>query len=241
MSDTLIIMGLYKYIRDGVFNPVRYKKTIEEIKMFLNINRYFIEKNNVIVLAGDSQSEKILKSLNLKVHWVFNELPAIIQNNKAHLMKHYMVAWALKKYKKDVLWVDWDNVVIKSTDDDFWKKCKKYGTPKFIYIPNYWAVVNCGVYYAPYSWLHCIEDSFSLAEVKSIRNDELLWAYCLPEDVQVKKEYWLGNMALNIWTLSEIKNITAETYFAHVRSLNFYSHIIEYLKDKGIVGGDNSE
>lgn len=221
-----IIMGLYKYIRHGKFYKTNYKKVLEEVKDFLKFNN-IPENSSLEFLAGDPESADILEKLRLKVGYLFDEseLPIKVRRNKAHFMKHYMIIRSLEKHKK-ILWIDWDNVILKWPDEDFWRYCGHLNTPKFIYIPNYWAVVNCGVCYVNVEWKNSMEKGLELVEEP---NDELIWKKILPDNVTGREEFWLGSKAINVWNLDDINLINENTYFAHVRTFEFYKPIIEHI------------
>ena len=133
-------------------------------------------------------------------------------------MKHWMCRWALQEFGEFV-WVDWDTVLLRELDEAFFAYCRAGRTPKFIRIPNYWATVNCGVYYACIDWLDAVERSF--AAVVSEPNDELLWTSVLPSDVRERAEFWWGERAVNIWDQIDFDLIGSNTYFAHVRYLEW--------------------
>ena len=135
-------------------------------------------------------------------------------------MKHWMCMWALREFG-EFLWVDWDTVMLRSPDSSFWAWCRAHGTPKFVHIPDYWATVNCGVYYAGSDWLSAMEHSFD-AEV-SEPNDELLWASVLPRDVRSRPEFWWGSRVAQIWNCSDMAAVDEDTYFAHVKHLSWAS------------------
>jgi hypothetical protein len=70
----------------------------------------------------------------------------------------------------------------------------------------------------------------SLHNSVSEPNDELLWKTILPKDVLNKGEYWWGDRAQNIWTKAEFSRITTNTYFAHVRNLQWAGEIRDHYK-----------
>jgi hypothetical protein len=127
-----------------------------------------------------------------------------------------MCLWALRTFG-EFLWVDWDTVALREPDQEFWSFCRADGTPKFIRIPNYWATVNCGVYYAGAAWADRMERSLS-APVGN-PNDELLWRSVLPECVTELSEFWWGDRIVNVWTEAEFERVTPRTVFAHVSDL----------------------
>lgn len=214
-----LIAGLYPYTRDGVTSPPT--KTLLEIEQSLATNPSY--RRDLIVLAGDSQSAQHLDGFGLRVHRVFDDAPAEIHCDTAHKMKHWMCRWALQEFGEFV-WVDWDTVLLRELDDSFFAYCRAGHTPKFILIPNYWATVNCGVYYACADWLAALERSFTA--VVSEPNDELLWTSVLPADVRDRSEFWWGERALNIWDRTDFDLIGPNTYFAHVRYLEWAEELL---------------
>lgn len=138
-----------------------------------------------------------------------------------------MVLWAVKTFG-EVLWIDWDTINLRPLDQQFWDWCHAYDTPKFVYIPNYWAVVNCSVYYVSEPWAKAMECSF-YSHV-SEPNDELLWANVLPKNIQSRPEFWWEDRVLNIWTPEECNTTTDRTYFAHVRYLEFVNLLKRNIK-----------
>ena len=209
-----MIAGLYPRTRGGVAS--RPKRTLREIPASLDINPAYRE--NLIVLAGDHASSAQLKSLGLRVRRVFHDAPGDVRRDAVHKMKHWMCLWALREFG-EFLWVDWDTVMLRSPDEGFWAACRERGTPKFIRIPNYWATVNCGVYYANDGWADAMERSFTTRV--SEPNDELLWASVLPSDVRERGEFWWGGQVAHIWDECDFAAVTESTYFAHVRRLNW--------------------
>ena len=209
-----MIAGLYPYVRGGVVHPPR--GTLDEIPVSLELNPFYRE--NLLVLAGDRESASRLEGFGLRVHRVFDDAPDAVRFDAAHKMKHWMCRWALGEFG-EFLWVDWDTVLLRPLDDGFWDWCRAHETPKFIYIPEYWATVNCGVYYAGAAWAEAM--TRSLDAVVSEPNDELLWASVLPQDVRDRPEYWWGGRASNIWTRDDFATVGTGTYFAHVRHFDW--------------------
>jgi hypothetical protein len=209
-----MIAGLYPYTRNGVTHPPSV--TLQEIPQSLALNSNY--RRDLLVLAGDSESAKRLEGFGLNVRRVFDDAPAEIRRDTAHKMKHWMCRWALETYG-EFLWIDWDTVQLRDLDEAFWSWCRHAGTPKFIHIPNYWASVNCGIYYANADWLEAMNRSFG-AEV-SEPNDELLWASVLPGNLHERPEFWWGSRILNIWNKADFPSIKAETYFVHVKHLEW--------------------
>lgn len=217
-----MITGLYPYARGGAVH--RPEVTLSEIPESLLVNPSY--RDNLIILAGDQVSASQLRKHDLQVYRIFDDAPEAIQVNAAHMMKHWMCRWALGEFG-EFLWVDWDTVMIKYPDDCFWTRCREHGTPKFVHIQNYWATVNCGIYYADSSWSESMSRSF-YANV-SEPNDELLWASVLPKDVDVRPEYWWGGHVVNLWNCADFDLITKETYFAHVKDLGWADKIRSLL------------
>ena len=149
-----MIAGLYPYVRGGVVPPPR--GTLDEISVSLELNPFYRE--NLLVLAGDRESASRLEGFGLRVHRVFDDAPDAVRFDAAHKMKHWMCRWALGEFG-EFLWVDWDTVLLRPLDDGFWDWCRAHETPKFIYIPEYWATVNCGVYYAGAAWAEAMTRS----------------------------------------------------------------------------------
>ncbi len=213
-----MITGLYPYSRGGAVNSPAV--TLSEIPVSLEVNPLY--RDNLIILAGDQATALQLQKHDLQVYRIFDDAPESIQVDAAHKMKHWMCCWALEEFG-EFLWIDWDTVMIKLPDDRFWKRCREHGTPKFIHIPNYWATVNCGIYYADSSWAEAMARSFN-ADV-SEPNDELLWASVLPNDINTRSEYWWGEYVVNLWNRADFALVTKETYFAHVKDLAWADEI----------------
>ena len=209
-----IIAGLYPYTRGGVAHPPTV--TLQEIPLSLEVNPSY--RRDLLVLAGDVASAKQLESFGLNVHRIFDDAPAEIHRDTAHKMKHWMCLWALETFG-EFLWVDWDTVMLRQPDEDFWSFCRRGGTPKFIQIPNYWAIVNCGVYHAGRGWIDAMKRSFGAAVPEP--NDELLWASVLPADILTRSEFWWGERVVQIWNRNDINIVGPGTYFAHVKHLGW--------------------
>ena len=209
-----MIAGLYPYTRAGLMHSPRV--TLKEIPDSLAVNPTY--RDDLMVLAGDKASASQLEEFGLTVCRIFDDAPTEIHQDSAHKMKHWMCRWALEEFG-EFLWIDWDTVMLRRPDKAFVNWCRTSGTPKFIRIPNYWATVNCGVYYASINWLSAMKSSFD-APV-SEPNDELLWTSVLPTDVCERPEFWWGNRVVNIWTPDDFENIGPNTYFAHVKHLEW--------------------
>lgn len=219
-----MIAGLYPYVRGGVTCPP--KITLSEIPLSININPSY--RKDLFILAGDKESADHLKKFNLRAYRIFDDAPKYVTHDMAHKMKHWMCLWALREFG-EFIWVDWDTVILQLPDNAFQTACRKYRTPKFIQIPNYWATVNCGVYYACHEWLQAMERSFD-AKVDN-PNDELLWASVLPTDVRERKEFWWNDHVVNIWNEHDFGSITDKTYFAHVKHLE-WANILRSIQRK---------
>lgn len=219
-----MIAGLYPYTRGGVTQPP--SAILAEIPVSLAVNPVYAR--DLTVLAGDRSSARQLEAFGLRVHRVFDDAPPEVVRDAVHKMKHWMCLWALREYG-EFLWIDWDTVMLRPPDDAFWSFCRAPPTPKFIHIDNYWATVNCGVYYACDDWLPAMERSFG-AEV-SEPNDELLWTSVLPADVRERPEFWWGDRVQNVWSERGFARVTAATYFAHVRYLEWAEALREHVRE----------
>lgn len=213
-----MIAGLYPYTRGGVTHPPVV--TLREIPASLEVNPLYRER--LIVLAGDTPSADHLRSFGLDVRRVFDDAPAAVRRDAAHKMKHWMCRWALAELG-EFLWVDWDTVCIRPPDESFAGWARASGTPRFIRIPDYWATVNCGVYYAPGSWAGAMDESFDA--VISEPNDELLWRSVLPDNVTDRPEFWWGERVVHVERPEDITQVTGATFFAHVKRLEWAAEI----------------
>lgn len=220
MSQTPpIITGLYRNTEGAA--PVRPERILAEIPLSLQINKWYARE--MLFLAGDDESARELESFGLHPYRVFSDAPAHIQQQAVHRMKHWMCYWALQTFG-EVLWVDWDTINLRPLDQAFWDWCRAFSTPKFVYIPDYWATVNCSVYYIPASWSQQMLKSFEI--VADPPNDELLWTGVLPSNIRNFPEFWWKDRVYNIWIPEELDQITNNTYFLHVRELN-YVHLLQ--------------
>lgn len=209
-----MIAGLYPYRRGGVTSPPVV--TLAEIPRCLEVNPWY--RKDLLVLAGDDASRAHLEGFGLDVHRVFDDAPEAVQRDAAHKMKHWMCLWALREYG-EFLWVDWDTVCLRRPDADFWSWARSSGTPRFIRIPDYWATVNCGVYFGGGDWAEAMERSFD-AEVEQ-PNDELLWRSVLPGDVLERPEFWWGSEVVHVETRDDFARLGSETRFVHVKDLDW--------------------
>jgi hypothetical protein len=190
--------------------------SIPMIPASLEVNPTY--RHDLLVLAGDASSASQLSGFGLRAHRVFDDAPADVRLDTAHKMKHWMCLWALREFG-EFLSVDWDTVMLRRPDEAFVGWCRTSRTPKFVRIREYWATVNCGVYYASEEWIPAMERSFA-AEVTE-PNDELLWASVLPPDVRDRPEFWWGERVVNVWDEADVSDITQGTYFAHVKHLEW--------------------
>jgi len=213
-----MIAGLYPYTRGGVRHPPHV--TLAEIPVSLDINPHY--RSDLFVLAGDTESARLLESFGLRVHRTFDDAPAEIHADTAHKMKHWMCRWALQEFG-EFLWVDWDTVQLRPLDAEFTTFCRSHDTPKFVHIPNYWATVNCGVYYANRAWEGAMIRSFGATV--SEPNDELLWREVLPGDVRDRPEFWWCSRVVNVWSRDEFERVSDDTYFAHVKHLEWATEL----------------
>lgn len=209
-----MIAGLYPYSRGG--QTLRPVVTLREIPESLMVNPLYRER--LIVLAGDRVSADQLAGFGLTVHRVFDDAPAWVHADAAQLMKHWMCRWALDELG-ECLWVDWDTVCIREPDHALAERVRASATPRFIRIPDYWATVNCGVYYVPGAWADAMDRSFEA--IVSEPNDELLWRSVLPSDVRQRAEFWWDSEAVHVEQEDEIVGVGSSAYFAHVRRLDW--------------------
>nr|MDJ0652381.1 hypothetical protein [Simkaniaceae bacterium] len=163
MEPTLIT-GLFS--NNGKTIP---KKVLDEAYTSLEVNKWY--KHRLLFLAGDQLSNIALQELGVSVYRIFDDAPGFVKEAPAFRMKHWMVYQMLKDHK-EVLWIDWDTISIKTLDQPFFDYCCHKNTPKFAYIPGYHATVNCSVYYVNQNWLSKIEKSFYLPT--KVPNDELM-------------------------------------------------------------------
>jgi len=207
------ISGLYKNICGGIKKSC--KKTLEEVHNSLQINPHY--RKQLVCYADCTETSDFLKKEGCYVHKVFDDAPADIIFDTKHKMKHWIMYNAVKEFK-NVLWIDWDTYNRKPIDEPFINYCLATPNPKFTWIKNYWATVNCAVYYLNESSLELMKKSFS-AKV-SEPNDELLWTSVLPPDVRKQKEYWLNSFVVNIWDEIDFQDVTPETYFLHLKNFS---------------------
>jgi hypothetical protein len=206
-----MIMGLYPYIRNGERRGFK-AGLMEEIADSLNCNPFYAEQ--MMFLAADSSSARILEARGLRVLRIFEDAPEHVWRDTVHKMKHWMGLWALREFG-EYLWVDWDTVAVAEPDENFWEGCRSGGTPKYIRIEGYkHAVVNCGVLYVPAAWAAAMERSLHLPARSS--NDEHLWEAVLPADVLNRPEFWFGTEVRYISGADRADRVTSKLCFAHL-------------------------
>jgi hypothetical protein len=215
-----LITGLFSIQRNG--QSVVTAKMIREIKQSLKVNTWY--RKNLIFLAGDLASARILETFDLPIYRVFDDAPGYIREKPAFRMKHWMVFWILQRFG-EALWIDWDTISLMVPDDYFFFFCRAFQTPKFVFIPGYHATVNCSVYYVSHHWMEAMEKSF-YAKVSS-PNDELMWQAVLPKEVVNLKQFWWEDMVTNVWLESECAWIKKNTYFAHVKTFSYFKRLQE--------------
>jgi len=203
-----MIAGLYRCVRDGKVSD-RWV-TPDEIRLSLEVNPSY--RDRLLVLVGDQESAEVLRGFGLRVHRLFDDAPDAILRDRAHKMKHWMCRWALAEFG-EFLWVDWDTVCLKEPDEQFWAWCRAHRTPKFLRIPNYWATVNCGVYYASSAWAAAMDISFDA--VVEQPNDELLWRSVLPADVVERQEFWWNGRVVHVEREQDMSLVGDGMYFVH--------------------------
>ena len=208
-----MISGLYKNQHGGTLKPST--KTLTEVTESLRINPHYREQ--LICYADSKEMADFLEKKGCFVHKVFDDAPSDIIYDTKHKMKHWMMFNAVKEFK-NVLWIDWDTYNIKPIDEYFLNYCYSTTNPKYTWINNYWAIVNCAVYYLNEKSLDIMEKSFSVKVESS--NDELLWAAVLPPDVRNRSEYWLNDFVINIWQNKDFDNVTENTYFLHLKDFS---------------------
>lgn len=185
---------------------------LHEITDSVQLNSHY--KTDIVCYADTKENALFLQKAGCYVHKVFDNAPLDIVHDTKHKMKHWIMYNAVQEFN-DVLWIDWDTYNVKKIDECFLNYCFANPYPKFTWINNYWTTVNCAVYYMNDSWTTQMQRSFG-AQVE-MPNDELLWKSVLPTDVRSRKEYWLNNFVVNIWTKDDFKDVTANTYFLHLK------------------------
>lgn len=223
-------MGYYSKFRDGI--PKDNSNIQMEIKKSLKINPQY--RHIAHFYAGDEIAAEILEQNDLNIHHIITDAPEHVLNNSVHRMKHWICYKALKEFG-EFIWIDWDTILLGKLNDAFYDWCRRFDTPKFVYIPDYQWGVNCGVYYANTSWLEPMKESFKVSHF----NDEMLWQSILPPNYQEMKEYWWGSLVVNIsdlydplkleknpnHTARQFGKITKETVFVHIKNLDQYKDI----------------
>ncbi|GBE55522.1 hypothetical protein BMS3Bbin15_01698 [archaeon BMS3Bbin15] len=222
-TTPVIISGLFRDTRQrGDMTPY---KTLAEIKSCLKLNPQYGEE--LIFFAADDWCAKKLSSLGLYVEKIMDDAPQIARIEANTRMKFWMCNWALEEFG-EYLWVDWDAICLKWPDNQFWKTVRKSGNPKFTYIRNYWARVNCAVHYAS-SKLGDLREYVGIPLEEP--NDELIWMKILSEKGIFDDDIWLNEMTVNIWLEKDLDLITPNTYFAHVRNVELGEHSIQKYRE----------
>lgn len=212
MNKITFISGLFRNIRNGITTPS--PSIFEEIKNSIHYNPQY--KDMLTCYADCQENAEVLSSLGLKVHKVLTNSPIEVIRDSRYKMKHLMVLEALKEFD-NIVWVDWDTYNIKPIDEDFTNFCFQNKLPKFTWIPgDYWATVNCAVYYCNCQWIPQIIQSFS--SIVSEPNDELMWKSVLPNDIRENPAYWMKDLVVNIWDNIDFKDVSDNTYFLHLKN-----------------------
>ena len=76
-----------------------------------------------------------------------------------------------------------------------------------------------------------MEKSFTIPT--STPNDELMWLTVLPKKIVQKKEFWWEDYVVNVWLESECSWVTPNTYFAHVKTFDYFK-LLEPLKRRNL-------
>lgn len=221
--DPILLTGLFSK-KKGHLEKIS-QEILYEVQTSLLINQWYRER--LIFLAGDVFAANVLKNFGLKVYCVFDDAPDFILKEPVFRMKHWMVYQMLRHYE-EVIWIDWDTVNIKPLDRAFFAFCRKYQTPKFVYIPGYHATINCSVYYVCQKWLSAMEKSFYTLPLET--NDELMWLSVLPKDIKAKKEFWWDDYVVNVWLQNECDWVTSNTYFVHIKTFDYYQRLEPLIK-----------
>jgi len=216
--EITFISGLYFYVRNGKTNYP--DKIVQEVDKSLQLNCWYRQK--LICYADTKEMAKVLSDKGLHVHKVFDDAPNEIKFNTAHKMKHWIMLNAVKEFN-NVVWLDWDTYSLKAIDEIFINKCFSSEHPKFTYIKNYWATVNCSVYYLNKCYIPLMEKSFK--SVVTEPNDELLWKSVLPDNICSLRDYWLDDFVINIWDDKDFENIMENTYFLHLKDFSMLSRL----------------
>jgi hypothetical protein len=212
-EELTVISGLYRNIRDGITLPL--DAMLREVQDSLSLNPQY--RTLFRCYADSIETASFLRSEGCYVHRIMDNAPDWIVYNSKHLMKHWMMLNAVKEFKNG-LWVDWDTYNKKPIDRYFKKFCFSSECPKFTWIKNYWAILNCAVYYLNDMYVDVMEASFSVKV--SEPNDELLWASVLPSDIRERECFWLKDFVINIWDESDFADVTSNTYFLHLKDFS---------------------
>lgn len=216
-NGLVFVSGLYFDNKTGENTPPL--KIISELEQSLKLNAWY--RDNLICYADSKEMAKVLTSNGLYVHKIFDDAPLYVQEAKKHKMKHWIMLNAVKEFK-DVVWIDWDTYNLKPIDDNFVKKCLSSVNPKFTYIQNYWATVNCAVYYLNIAYEEIMQKSFQIPVPEP--NDELLWRNVLPNDILELPDFWLDDFVINIWLDQDFDDITENTYFLHLKNFEMLNN-----------------
>lgn len=217
MKNLTLVSGLYRNICGGILNSS--KDILLEIEESVKFNPHY--KTNLVCYTDTVENARFLQNVGCYVHKVFDNAPQEIVFDTKHKMKHWIMFNAVQEFK-DVLWIDWDTFNVKKIDDIFIRYCLSNSNPKFTWINNYWATVNCAVYYLNEKWLSLMEQSFNTKV--EVPNDELLWKEVLPCDVRDRKDFWLNDYVVNIWTEDDFNDVTANTYFLHLKDFSMLNN-----------------
>ncbi len=101
MDRPPMIAGLYRYVRHGVASEPR--QTLAEIPRSLEVNPRY--RDELLFLAGDEDSARVLASFGLEVFRVFTDAQEHVRPDAAHKMKHWVCLWTIREFG-EVLWVD---------------------------------------------------------------------------------------------------------------------------------------
>ena len=223
MTNITFISGLFRPIRGGIADYSKLKGIIREISDALELNLWY--RSRLVCYADSKEMAEVLLHRGCYVHRIFDDAPEEIVFDTVHKMKHWIVLNALREFK-NVVWIDWDTYNLKPIDKQFIRKCLDSDTPKFTWIDNYWATVNCAVYYVAHNSIELMERSFE-SKVEE-PNDELLWKSVLPVNVREQRDYWFDDYVVNIWDKTDFSNVTDNTYFLHLKDFSMLRHYKRY-------------
>ncbi len=213
MNDITFVSGLYRNIVSGKLHQSDDVK--EEVRESLRINPHYGKQ--FVCYADTKESADYLREQGCRVHRILDDAPSSVVFDTKHKMKQWIMYNAAREFG-NVVWVDWDTYNVRHVDSSFVEYCLRTCNPKFTRINKYWATVNCSVYYLSDQSLDIMRKSFS-AKVDD-PNDELMWRAVLPCNVSERPEYWLGERAVNIWVEGDFQQVTANTYFLHLKDFS---------------------